>query len=442
MAHQALAFVNPAHWPLTNPAILSRTCDELGANLVRGARLAIDESLRKASGARAPSTLRVGTDLAASPGVVVFRNDLMELIQYEPRTELVRPEPVLIVPAWIMKYYILDLAPQRSLIGHLVERGHTVFAISWKNPTEADRHVSFDDYRRKGLEEALRAIEAIVPGAHVHACGYCLGGTMLSIGAAVAEREGRKPFASLTLLAAQVDFSEAGELMLFIDESQVTAIEDLMWSQGVLGTGQMAQAFRSLRAEDLIWGEAMRSFWLGESPAETDLSAWNADATRMPARMHSQYLRGLFLENRLSAGRYAVGGQVVALRDIRAPLFIVGTESDHIAPWRSVYKIQLFTDAEATFVLTNGGHNAGIVSEPGRKGRHHRMGMRRPGDPYVSPDAWLARHEPRQGSWWPAWFDWLDARSDDACVAPPASGAPEAGFPPLCAAPGTYVHQR
>ena len=442
MARQALAFASPAHWPATNPEILRETRELRGANVIRGAGYLAEDMARHVTGEAQPPAIRLGVDAAATPGTVVYRNEIMELIQYAPATGEVRHEPVLIVPAWIMKYYILDLAPDRSLIRHLVDQGHTVFAISWKNPTAEDRNISFDSYRRRGLLEALRVIDAIVPGAPVHACGYCLGGTMLAIGAAVAAREGKNPFASLTLLAAQIDFSEAGELMMFIDESQVTALEDLMWGQGVLDTEQMASAFRFLRSDDLIWAQALRSYWLGEQASETDLTAWNADQTRMPYRMHSQYLRGLFLENRLTAGRYAVDGATVALKDIRCPLFVVGTETDHIAPWRSVYKIQLFTDAETTFVLTNGGHNAGIVSQPGHRYRHHRIATRMPGEPYVSPDAWMARHEPLPGSWWPAWFAWLAQHGSDGLTTPPAVAAPNRGLPALGPAPGTYVFGR
>jgi polyhydroxyalkanoate synthase len=216
----------------------------------------------------------------------------------------------------------------------------------------------------------------------------------------------------------------------------------MMWDQGVLDTRQMAGAFRILRSNDLIWGKALKEYWLGEREKASALTSWNADRTRMPARMHSQYLRALFLENRLTAGRYAVEGRVIALKDIDPPMFVVGTESDHIAPWRSVYKISLFTDTELTFVLTNGGHNAGIVSEPGRTGRHYSFGMRRPADRYVDPDTWLAHAARIEGSWWPAFADWLAARSNAGRVAPPPIGAPHRGLLPLGAAPGTYVHQR
>jgi polyhydroxyalkanoate synthase len=444
MARQMLDMASPSNSPFLNPKIIEKTVKSGGVNLIEGAQNLSGDIAREIVNAPPEQSpdFRVGDNIACTPGNVVYRNELFELIQYAPQTDKVRAEPVLIVPAWIMKYYILDLSPHNSLIRHLVSEGFTVFAISWRNPGPELRDMSLDDYRRLGVMAALDAIERIVPKQKIHACGYCLGGTILSIAAATMARDGDKRLASITLLAAQTDFTEAGELMLFLDESEIAYLEDMMWDQGYLDQRQMDGAFRALRARDLIWSRAVKRYFLGEEEDQFDISAWNADATRMPYRMHSDYLRGLFLENRLTAGRFAVEGNVIALKDIDAPMFVLGTEKDHIAPWRSVYKVTLFTENDLTFVLTSGGHNGGILSEPGHRHRHYRIGHRTPDKKYRDPASWYESHEAQNGSWWTEWAKWLGTRSSAKLVAPPPAGAPQEGLPPLCPAPGTYVFEK
>jgi polyhydroxyalkanoate synthase len=444
---QLLDVFSPSNFPWTNPEIVQKTIAEGGRNMLRGATNFLSDWERLVAGRPVKGTenFRVGHEVAATPGQVVFRNELIELIQYAPTTETVRPEPVLIVPAWIMKYYILDLSAQNSLVRQLVAAGHTVFMISWRNPGEEQRDLGLEDYRRLGVMAALGAIRRICGPQKIHACGYCLGGTLLAIAAAaMGQRIGRESdpeLASVTLFAAQTDFTEAGELMLFINESQVAYLEDIMWEQSYLDTRQMSGAFQLLRSNDLIWSQMIKEYLLGERPAMNDLMAWNADATRMPYRMHSEYLRKMFLNNDLAEGRYEVEGHAVALSDIAGPLFVVATESDHVAPWHSVHKIHLMADTEVTFVLTTGGHNAGIVSEPGHPHRSYRIATHIDHEGYLDPDSWAAAAERREGSWWPAWFEWL-GRHSGAPVAPPNMGAPEQGLPPLGDAPGTYVKQQ
>jgi polyhydroxyalkanoate synthase len=429
---------SPGNLWCTNPTVLQRTAGEWGANFARGAQALADESLRKLGNGPQPGLDQYvpGVQVATTPGKVVLRNELIELIQYHPATGQVHPEPVLMVPAWIMKYYILDLSPHNSLIGHLVAQGHTVFCISWKNPNADDRDLGMDDYLKLGMFAALDAVGRIVPDAPVHVAGYCLGGTLAAIGAAALARNGDQRLRSLTLFAAQTDFSEPGELGLFIDESQVSLIEAQLAETGYLKAEQMAGAFQMLRSYDLLWSRMINQYLLGETTGVNDLMAWNMDTTRMPARMHSQYLRWLFLEDRLSEGRYQVDGRPVSLGDIAHPLFCVGTETDHVSPWRSVYKLHNLTSADLTFVLTSGGHNAGIISEPGHPHRHYRIGTRLRGMAYTAPDAWNDAVPEQQGSWWPAWLDWLRALSG-APVTPPAMGC--GAYPVQGDAPGQYV---
>jgi len=443
VARQMLDHFAPTNFVVTNPEVLQTTVEEAGTNLMRGAQNALEDWERFASG-RPPvgaEKFRVGEDLAATEGKVVFRNHLIELIQYTPKTSQVRPEPILIVPAWIMKYYILDLSPHNSLVKYLVEQGFTVFMISWRNPCFEDRDLGMNDYIDMGFFEALRAVNTIAPNEKVHAMGYCLGGTLLTMAAAAMARDDDERLKTLTLLAAQTDFTEAGEIMLFVSESQVAYLEGLMWDQGYLDSHQMAGAFQMLRSNDLIWSRYVREYLLGRRQDMFDLMAWNADATRMPYKMHSEYLRKLFLYNELAQGRFEVGNEPVSLTDIRTPIFCVSTTRDHVAPWRSVYKLHLLVDTNVTFVLANRGHNAGIVSEPGHDGRKFQIRRQIEGNKYVPPEEWRETTPVKDGSWWPELVDWLAERSG-AMREPPAMGAREKGYPPNADAPGTYVHQR
>ena len=439
-ARQMLDVFSPANYAWTNPEVAERTIQTGGTNFVSGWNNFLNDWQRLATGARPAGTESYvpGEHVAVTPGKVVYRNRLMELIQYEPATETVRPEPVLIVPAWIMKYYILDLSPANSFVRYLTEQGFTVFMVSWKNPDACDRDLGMEDYLRLGVAEAMDAVCTITGRPKFHAIGYCLGGTLLSIAAAAMARDGDDRIETLTFLAAQTDFTEAGELTLFINDSQIAFLEAMMWDKGYLDTQQMTGAFQILRSNDLVWSRMVRQYLMGEAETMNDLMAWNADATRMPYRMHSEYLRHLFLDNDLAEGRYLVGGQPVALSDVRVPVFMVGTERDHVAPWRSVYKFHLMADTDITFLLTSGGHNAGIVSEPGHPRRQYRIRHAAHDDGYVDPDRFIETVPVNDGSWWPELVEWLAAHSGKPGV-PPPTGAPAKGLAPLGPAPGTYV---
>lgn len=442
ITRQMLDMISPSNFVATNPEVAQTTVEEGGANLFRGYQNFLEDWERSISGKLPVGTENFlpGRDVATTPGKVVYRNRLLELIQYAPTTKTVKAEPLLIVPAWIMKYYILDLSPHNSLVSHLVDQGFTVFMISWRNPTAEDRDKGMEDYF-DAVSEAMDAVNTIVPDQKVHGVGYCLGGTLISAKAAQMARDGDDRLASLTLFATQTDFEEPGELQLFVSESEVAFLENMMWDQGYLDTKQMAGAFQLLRSADLIWSRYIHEYLMGRRQDMFDLLAWNADATRMPYKMHSDYLRHIFLGNELAQGKYQLGGKPVSISDIDVPIFCVSTTSDHVAPWQSVYKLHLLSDTEVTFVLTNGGHNAGIVSEPGHEGREYHIRTTKEEENYRAPEAWKTVADLHDGSWWPALVDWLKDRSGKN-VSPPGLGTKEGRYQPIENAPGTYVFQR
>lgn len=437
-ARQWLDSVSPSNVPWMNPQVIERAAQTGGANFAAGLRNWQQDFERVAAHVtglrpRHDEGLRVGRDLAVTRGEVVWRDELVELIQYTPTTPTVAREPLLIVPSWILKYYILDLQPHDSLVAYLVDAGFTVFMMSWKNPDATFRDLGLNAYLSRALLPVLDEVRRRCDGAQVHALGYCLGGTLLSIGAAALSRDGAADMLrSVTLLAAETDFSEPGELGLFIDASELAALDALMWEQGYLRGEQMAAAFQMLNSRDLIWSRVMSEYLLGRRSKPDDLMTWNADTTRMPYRMHSEYLNALFLRNDLAEGQYCVGGRPIALTDIHQPMLVVGTERDHVSPWRSVYKLHLLTHDELTFLLTSRGHNAGIVCPPGTPDRRYRVATRAHDDAYRPPDSFLRDTKPVEGSWWSYLVKWLRERSD---------GSVDARKPPagLCAAPGIYV---
>ncbi len=440
ITRQLLDIYSPSNFPLTNPEVINKACETGGRNFIQGWQNFFEDTYRIVN--KLPpvgrENFQVGVDVAVTPGKVIYQNQLIELIQYTPTTAEVYAEPILIIPAWIMKYYILDLSPYNSLVKYLVSNGHTVFMISWKNPDSDDRNLGLEDYLNLGIYNALEIILKIVPVEQVHAVGYCLGGTLLMIAAAAMAGKSDKRFKSVSLFAAQIDFKEAGELTLFIDQSQVTYLEDIMWERGYLDGSQMANAFSMLHSNDLIWSRMIHDYLLGERRPMNDLMAWDSDTTRLPYRMHSEYLHHLFLNNDLAQGRYKVNKKKIALIDIKLPIFAVGTLTDHVSPWKSVYKVHLFTDTEVTFVLTSGGHNAGIVSEPGHRGRSYQLLTRQKGGKHLSVESWQDKATHVKGSWWLAWQNWLVNQSGQK-VKPPSMGLRRRGLSILGDAPGSYV---
>ncbi len=447
---QWLDMLSPSNFIATNPQVLAATVATGGANLAGG----MTNWWRDATGLlthappRGVEDFKPGINVAVTPGQVVYSNHLIELIQYTPSTPRVDAEPVLMIPSWIMKYYILDLRREESLVKYMVEQGHTVFMVSWRNPGGEDRNLGLDDYVQQGVLAALAAVGTQVPGQKVHAMGYCLGGTLLAIAAAALARARQPPadtpaLASLTLLAAQTDFQEPGELGLFIDESQIAFLEDLMAGPGYLDGRHMAGAFALINSRDLVWSRLVHEYMMGATTPMTALRAWNADATRLPARMHSEYLRGLYLRNDLAEGRFHVDGRRISLHHISVPLFVVATERDHVSPWQSVYKIHRLVNAPVSFVLASGGHNVGIVNPPGgpaaSRQASYLVASHAAGEAPAGADEWKQGAQRHEGSWWPAWHAWLRGHSSGSAKARELPAA--ARGTAVIKAPGTYVHQ-
>ena len=462
-ARQWLDALAPSNWIATNPEVQAKLVQTGGKSLMQGMHYLLDD-LREAQKAwsdePAQDTLRpldfqVGKDVAVTPGKVVFRNELIELICYTPTTAKVFPEPVLVVPSCIMKYYILDLSPHNSMVRYLVEQGHTVFMISWRNPDANDRDLGIEDYLSTGVLAAMQAVKSRSGAARVHAMGYCLGGTFLAIVAATLGRLARSArstrsqrekklipddlpeLASCTLLAAQTDFAEPGELGVFIDEDQLATLRQRMNRKGYMSGRDMGASFQFLSSRNLVWSRNMRRYLLGEPEASFDLMSWNADQTRLPAAMHTEYLTSMFLENALISGKYHFAGAAVALMDINVPLLVVATTRDHVAPWRSVYGIHLQTSMPVSFVLAAGGHNAGIVSEPGRPRRSYQISHTTHEQVWIDPDDWALRTPVVQGSWWEAMHAWLQERSSAPLAPPKIADEYQLGD-----APGEYVMVR
>ncbi|MFM8467241.1 MAG: PHA/PHB synthase family protein [Oxalobacteraceae bacterium] len=458
-ARQWMDAMSPSNWALTNPEVFRKAWETGGQSVMQGLKLFLQDMQQSHLPADhtnpdhlQPLPYGVGKEVAVTPGKVVFRNPLFELIQYTATTNEVAVEPLLIIPSPIMKYYIMDLSPNNSMVRYLVSQGYTVFMISWRNPDASDRDLGMDDYLQAGVMQAMRKTSELAASREIHAMGYCLGGTFLAIVAALmgadefAAEEASKKAAdqltmptlrSVTLLAAQTDFSEAGELGIFIDDDQLKTLREQVARTGYLSGRQMAGTFQFLHSKDLIWSRNTQRYLMGVDETGSDLMSWNADTTRLPQRMHSEYLETLFLRDDLTEGHYKVAGVPVALKNLRMPLMVVGTVRDHVSPWRSVYKIHLFTDTDTTFILASGGHNAGIVSEPGHLKRGYQISREQAGHDWVDPDAWIARAPRRDGSWWEAWSQWLLEQSSARI---PARAINEQAV--VCDAPGDYVMVR
>lgn len=430
----------PSNFAMTNPEVVRATMESGGENLVRGLENLLDD-LERGRGKLSirmidADAFRVGDNIAVTPGKVVHENDLMQLIQYAPATENVARRPLLIIPPWINKYYILDLKPKNSFIKWAVEQGLTVFVVSWVNPGEDLAAKTFEDYMTEGPLAALDAVEKATGESEVNAIGYCLGGTLLSATLAYMTAKGDDRIKSATYFTTMVDFAEAGELGVFIDEEQLDALESKMSRKGYLEGDAMATTFNMLRANDLIWSFVINNYLLGRDPFPFDLLYWNSDSTRMPAAMHSFYLRNMYQRNLLARpGGITLGGVPIDLTNVKVPAFILSTREDHIAPWKSTYAATQLYAGPVKFCLAGSGHIAGVVNPPAAGKYAHWTNARKP----KSPDAWLKAAKEAPGSWWPEWRKWL-SKFDGGSV--PARAPGDGGLKAIEDAPGRYVAVR
>ncbi len=430
----------PTNFVLTNPELLRETLTSNADNLVRGMHM-LAEDIERGGGhlkirQSDSSMFEVGRNLAVTPGKVIYQNELMQLIQYAPSTETVLKRPLLIVPPWINKFYVLDLTPEKSFIKWCVDRGLTVFCISWVNPDERLAQKTFDDYVRRGPLEALDAIKQITGEDKVHAMGYCVGGTLLAITLAAMAARGDERIASATLFAAQVDFTYAGDLKVFVDEEQVSALEKRMAERGYLDSRSMATVFNMLRSNDLLWPYVINNYLKGKAPFPFDLLYWNSDATRMPAANHSFYLRNCYLDNKLAKGKMTIDNTPVDLKRVRVPIYNLATREDHIAPAKSVMFGSKFFGGDVRFVVAGSGHIAGVINPPDKNKYQYWTG---PNPRSADIDDWLAKAKEHPGSWWPDWLAWITKQSPTEV---PARVPGEGPLKPIEDAPGSYVKAR
>jgi polyhydroxyalkanoate synthase len=436
-ARQFVDAMSPSNFVLTNPEVLRRTAETGGENLLRGLNNLLTDLERgrgKLSIRMTDSTaFRLGDNIAVSPGKVIYQNELMQLIQYAPATKSVLRRPLLIVPPWINKFYILDLRPKNSFVRYAVSQGHTVFMVSWVNPDETLSEAGFEDYMHKGIFAALDAIEAATGERQVNAIGYCLGGTLLACTLAWMARRDIDRITSATFFVTLLDFEDAGELGVFIDEEQLKALEERMQAHGYLEGSEMAATFNMLRANDLIWSFVVNNYLLGNDPFPFDLLYWNSDATRMPARMHSFYLRNMYQQNLLATpGGVTLDGEALDLGLIKVPAYFLSTREDHIAPWRSTYRGTQLLGGEKRFVLAASGHIAGVVNPPEGGKYNHWVNEALP----PSSQEWLDGATELAGSWWSDWNRWVTAKAPGLV---PARATCNGQMPAIEDAPGSYV---